>query len=323
MAAADRRPVAAWAVAALGVSAVLAVPGDVLGGTAAYLSGPGPFFSFLALPTALSMLGAAALAGLAIRDLPERWFGWSRRRSRAVAPLLGVVGLTPWLVPHGPSVWRAGQAPGWAIACCGTALLALPAAALLLVPRRRTRAAAAVGLLLVAGVWGWSRQAWLDAEAHAGYLALGSPPRSLLRLVDWGGATPTVVTYQDGRVSVEYDQLTPIPSPDGNRVAALVAEPSRQRGAGFGCAEGRIVGALASDAAGFAPDSSRACLALGHGLLMVGGRTLVRQDGDVVLFLVTDENVNAYGDLPSMIRVMDSEHVAKDSEIRDLTPPPG
>jgi hypothetical protein len=131
------------------------------------------------------------------------------------------------------------------------------------------------------------------------------------------------VSYRDGRGSVEYDQPTPMPSPDGNQVAALVTEQSRKQGVGFGCAEGRTVGALASDAAGFDPDSSRACLALGHGLLMVGDRTLVRQDGNVLLFLVTDEDLNADGDLPSMIRVLDSEHVAANSEIRDLAPPQG
>ncbi|MGW4564721.1 hypothetical protein ACWEN3_20645 [Streptomyces sp. NPDC004561] len=44
VAAADRRPVAAWAVVALGVSVAVAVPGDALGGTAAYLFGPAPFY---------------------------------------------------------------------------------------------------------------------------------------------------------------------------------------------------------------------------------------------------------------------------------------
>lgn len=322
VAAADRRPEAAWAGAAFGVSLAVAVPGCTLGGAADYLLGPEPFYWFLVLPLELLMLGAAALAGYVITDLPRRWFGWSQRRSRVTALLVGFAGLAPWLVPHGPSVWRAGQAPGWAAAYCGAGLLALPAAALLMVVRHRIRTAAAVGLLLLVVVWGSARQAWLDAESHATYLALGSPPRPLLRVVDWDEVVPTSVSYRDGRVSVEYDQPTPLPVPDGSQVATLVTERlPNGRGAGFPCAEGLTVNALAADAAGTSPDPTAACQTLGRGLFRVGDSTFVRQDGDVVLFLVMDGDMSEFGDLRSLIRVLDSEHVAADCEIRDLVPP--
>jgi hypothetical protein len=317
MAAADRRPVAAWAGVALGVSLVVALPGDILGGTADYLLGPAPFYWFLALPFALLMLGAAALAGYAVSDLPRRWFGWSRKRSAGTALLVGVAGLTPWLVPHGPSLWHPERAPGWAAACWVAGLLALPAAALLLLPGRQVRATGAVGLLLLAGVWGWARHGWLAAESHAAYLALGSPPRALLRVVGWEGAVPAAVSYRDGRVSIEYDQPTPLPVPDGSQVATLVTERlPNGRGVDAVCTEGRTVSALAPHQAGTVPDLSAPCRDLGSGLFNIGTHTLVRQDGDTLLFLVVDGDLS--GDLRSLIRVLDSEHVATDSEILDL-----
>ncbi|MGW4564720.1 hypothetical protein ACWEN3_20640 [Streptomyces sp. NPDC004561] len=113
-----------------------------------------------------------------------------------------------------------------------------------------------------------------------------------------------------------------MPAPDGRQVAALVTERlPNGRGAGFVCAEGRAVGALASGPPAFGPGPAGACVALGRGLTRVGGRALARQDGDVLLFLVTDGDLSAAGDLPSMIRVLNSEHVAADSGIRDLAPP--
>lgn len=320
-AAAERRPRTAWAGAVLGVGAAAAVPGCVLGRTLAYLSGPEPVYWFLALPFALLMFGAAALAGYAVRDVARRRLGWSARRSAVTAVLLGSAGSAPWLVPHGPSVWRAGQAPGWAVAWYGAGLLVLPAAAVLLVPGRRTRAAAAAGCLLLAVVWAVARHAWLDAETHASYQALGSPPRSLLRLVDWQGAVPAGVGYQDGRVSVEYDEVTPLPVPDGSRVATLVTERLPDgSGADFPCAEGARVSAAARAAAGAGPDRSTACRPLGGGLFRAGDSTLVRRDGRVLLVLVAAGDMSEPRGTATMIRVLHSEHTAADAEIRDLTP---
>ncbi|GAA1958527.1 hypothetical protein [Kitasatospora viridis] len=320
MAATDRRPAAAWATVALVLSVAVTVPGLMIGGSATYLLAPEPFFWFLVVPIALLMLGLALLAGYALADdVSRRWFGWRRRRSTVTGLLLGLAGLTPWVVPDGPSVWRADQSPGWAAVWCGASLLALPAAALLLVPRTRVRAAGAIGLLLLTAVWGSARHAWLDAESRASYQALGSPPRPLLRLVDWDGNIPSFISYKDGRLSIEYDQPVPLPAPDGSQTATLVVEPLPPGGdADSLCAEGRTVSAEALSAARSNPDPSTACLPLDHGLTQVGTSTLARQDGDTLLFLVLDDDTIAAGNLPSLTRVLNSAHPATNPEIRDL-----
>lgn len=317
MAAADRRPVASWAVAATAAGVAVAAAGDVLGGVRAFLWGDGAGVWFVALPVAVGALGLGALAVVAVADLPGRWFGWSRTRSRAAVAVLGVVVAAPWLVPGGPTVLRAGQAPGWAAGCCVAAALALPVAGLLLVPRRRVRAAGAVGLLLLAGSWGVSRHAWLDGEAHATYVALGSPPHAQLRLIDWHGTVPTEADYRDGRVEVEYDVPNLFPVPDGSQVGELVTV----RASGSPCAEGRALDAQVAKDYGFDAAPSHDCRTLAHGVLLADGRTLVRQDAGYTVALATGDGTLADdGSLPAALRALASDHPATRAELRTLIP---